>query len=152
MTKIKAYIDTNVYIDVLAGTRPSSPASRTILDAVNKELIEAVLSTQSIIDAAYSVRNQNAKNNFFSLTQWALNYINIDNINTFDILNAIKHDTGDFEDDAQVARALDTFCDVFVTGDKKLRCRYNGKHKNLRFMSPEEFVAKMKGEPTPSQT
>ena len=47
---------------------------------------------------------------------------------------------------------LDTCCDVFVTSDKKLRRRYEGKYELLQFMSPEEFVCKLKGEAIPSQS
>jgi hypothetical protein len=80
------------------------------------------------------------------------NYTNVDYISTFDIKNAIREDSGDFEDDTQVSRALDTCCDVFVTSDKKLRKHYEGRYELLQFMSPEEFVCKLKGEPIPSQT
>ena len=150
--KIKAFLDTNILIDVLSGIRPSSPASVQIMEAVKKNLIEAAISTQSILDTAYSLRGQIQQGEFYRFTEWMINYINVDYINTFDIKNAILENSGDFEDDAQVARALDTCCDVFVTSDKKLCKRYEGKYEFLQFMSPEEFVSKLKGEAIPSQT
>lgn len=150
--KIKAFLDTNVLIDVLVGTRPSSYASVQIIEAVKQSIIEVAISTQSIFDAAYSLRGQSQQGEFYRFTEWMLNHFNVDYINTFDIKFAIREDSGNFEDDAQVSRALDTCCDVFVTSDKKLRKRYDGKYELLQFMSPEEFVCKLKGEPIPSQT
>jgi len=150
--RIKAYLDTNVLIDVLAGIRPSSPASILIIEAVKKHLIEVAISTQSILDTAYSLRGQSQRGEFCRFTEWMLNHFNVDYINTFDVKFAIRENSGDFEDDVQVSRALGTCCDVFVTSDKKLRRRYDGKYELLQFMSPEEFVCKLKGEAIPSQS
>lgn len=148
--KIKAFLDTNVLLDVIIGNRSSSPASIQIIDAVKKNLIETAVSTQSILDTAYSLRGQVQQGEFYRFAEWLINYTNVDYISTLDIKNAIRENSGDFEDDAQVARALDTSCDVFITGDKKLRKYYEGRYEHLRFMSPEEFVSKMRGEATPS--
>ena len=144
--RIKAYLDTNVLMDVLQEGRPSSADSRMIFQAILDRKIEAVLSTQSIIDASYLAQKTGIKQEFFNTVNKCCDYINMDQINTFDLRHACKNYSGDFEDDAQLSRALDTFCDVFVTNDKQFRSRQDGKHKNLRFMSPEEFVAKMKGQ------
>ena len=118
-------------------------------------LIEHIIEVdaqEDFLDTAYSLRGQIQQGEFYRFTEWMINYINVDYINTFDIKNAIRENSGDFEDDAQVARALDTCCDVFVTSDKKLCKRYEGKYEFLQFMSPEEFVSKLKGEAIPSQT
>ena len=149
--KIKAFLDTNVLLDVIIGNRSSSPASVLIMEAVKKNLIETAVSTQSILDTAYSLRGQIQQGEFYRFAEWLINYTNVDYISTFDIKNAIREDSGDFEDDTQVSRALDACCDVFVTGDKKLRKHYEEKHELLQFMSPEEFVCKLKGETIPSQ-
>lgn len=150
--KIKAFLDTNVLLDVIIGNRSSSPASVLIMEAVKKNLIETAVSTQSILDTAYSLRGQVQQGEFYRFAEWLTNYTNVDYISTFDIKNAIREDSGDFEDDTQVSCALDTCCDVFVTSDKKLRKHYEGRYELLQFMSPEEFVCKLKGEPIPSQT
>ena len=122
------------------------------MEAVKKNLIETAVSTQSILDTAYSLRGQVQQGEFYRFAEWLTNYTNVDYISTFDIKNAIREDSGDFEDDTQVSRALDTCCDVFVTSDKKLRKHYEGRYELLQFLSPEEFVCKLKGEPIPSQT
>jgi len=141
--KLKAFLDTNVLMDILHEGRPASEASQTILQAVYYGLIEAVITTQSIIDASYLVQKAGDANSFFDSVQSWCTYINLDQINSFDLLWTMKHYSGDFEDDAQVSRALDTFCDVFITNDRKLRNTYNDKYEYLRFMSPEEFVSSL---------
>ena len=149
--KIKAFLDTNILMDILQN-RPSSESSGIILQAVYQNKIEAVITTQSILDTSYIALKAGKVVSFFETVQSWRNYINTDYISTFDLSWALKHFSGDFEDDAQVSRALDTCCDVFVTSDKKLRKRYDGKYELLQFLSPEEFVCKLKGEPIPSQT
>ena len=150
--KIKAFLDTNIFLDLILENRPSTPASNVIFQSVFNGGIEAVITTQSILDACF-VHGTDCHANiesFFKNVVLIMDYVNMDHISEFDLRWAAKNYSGDFEDDAQVARALDTCCDVFVTNDKKLRNRYNGKHEHLRFMSPEEIVSKMRGEATPS--
>lgn len=139
--KLKVFLDTNVLMDILQGGRPSSRASQTIFQAVYDGLIEAVVTSQSIIDASYlALKAGNAEKFFAAVGSWC-NHLNSEQITTFDVLWALKHFSGDFEDDAQVSRALDSFCDVFITSDRKLLKSYADRYEDLRFMSPEEFVA-----------
>ena len=141
--KIKAFLDTNVLMDVLQKGRPSSSFSQTIFQAVWDHKIEAVLTTQSIVDSSYVAQKAGLQKAFFDMVNKCCDHINIEQINSFDIRFACRNYTGDFEDDSLFYRAIDCNCDVFVTSDKKLRETYQGKHKNLRIMSPEEFVSKM---------
>ena len=141
--KIKAFLDTNVLMDVLQKGRPSSSFSQTIFQAVWDHKIEAVLTTQSIVDSSYVAQKAGLQKAFFDMVNKCCGHINIEQINSFDIRFACQNYTGDFEDDSLFCRAIDCNCDVFVTSDKKLRETYQGKHKNLRIMSPEEFVSKM---------
>ena len=149
--KIKAFLDTNVIMDVLQAGRPASAFSQIIFQAVFERRIEAVITSQSVIDASYIVFKSGAESSFFKTLEKWFDYINMDRIDTFDLRWAIRNFSGDFEDDAQVSRALDTFCDVFVTGDRKLREKYAHKYEFLLFMSPEEFVNCMKGESAPGE-
>lgn len=142
--RIKVFLDTNILMDIVQDGRLSTDSSREIMQAIFDRKIEAVIATQSILDVSYVVQKAGIIPVFFrSVGKW-LDYVNMDSISTFDVRWAMGHYSGDFEDDTLLARALDTYCDVFVTNDKKL-CRHNnGKYESLQFMSPEEFVAKMK--------
>ena len=142
---VKAFLDTNVLMDVLQEGRPSSSSSQMIFQAVWDRKIEAVLTTQSIVDSSYLAQKAGLQKVFFEMVNKCCDYINIEQLNSFDIRFACRNYTGDFEDDSLFYRAIDCNCDVFVTSDKKLRETYQGKHKNLRIMSPEEFVSNMTG-------
>lgn len=144
--RIKAFLDTNVLMDVLQKGRPSSYSSQVIFQAVWDRRIEAVLTTQSIVDSSYLAQKAGLQKVFFDMVDKCCDHINIDQLNSFDIRFACRNYTGDFEDDSLFYRAIDCNCDVFVTSDKKFRDTYQGKQKNLRIMSPEEFVARMEGQ------
>lgn len=152
MTKVKAFLDTNVFIDVLLGIRPSTDASAQILEAVRLGLIEATLSTQSILDAAYAVRKQSGKQEFYHFTEWAISHINMDYITSFDIAQAIRDNSGDFEDDAQYSLAISAMCDYYVTSDKKLIARHKNGDPEIQVITPEEFVVKLKAKSAAKQS
>lgn len=144
--KVKAFLDTNVLIDVLTGVRASSEASSLIFEAVKRGYIEAVLSTQSIIDASYAIRKEQYEEAFFKTVIWACDHINIASIDTFNLLAAVKSRSGDFEDDAQYDCALANYCDFFVTSDKKLLARHGNSHPKLTLCTPAEFFERLKSE------
>ena len=146
MMKTKAYIDTNVFLDLFLEGRKSTPAVNAIFQCVLDGQMEAVLTTQSIMDAYY-VHCEEGKNDseeFFRFVNLSLDYVNVDYLSVLDLRWARRNFSGDYEDDAQVSRAIDTCCDIFLTNDKKLRARNEGKHGHLRFLSPEAFVQEMK--------
>jgi len=144
--KVKAFLDTNVLIDVLTGVRASSEASSLIFEAVKRGYIEAVLSTQSIIDAFYAIRKEQYEEAFFKTVIWACDHINIASIDTFNLLAAVKSRSGDFEDDAQYDCALANYCDFFVTSDKKQLARHGNSHPKLTLCTPAEFLDRLKSE------
>lgn len=133
--RIKAFLDTNILMDIVQEGRLSTDASRQIMQAILDRGIEAVVTTQSIVDVSYIMQKAGMAPAYFqSVTKW-LDYINVESVYTLDLLWAIGHYSGDFEDDALLSRALDTYCDVFVTNDKKLCRRNNGKYESLQFMT-----------------
>ncbi|MBR5432358.1 MAG: type II toxin-antitoxin system VapC family toxin [Bacteroidales bacterium] len=141
--KIKAFLDTNVLLDVLQTSRPGSEYSPVIFQAIWDRKIEAVVTTQSLIDAAYMAEKAGVQQVFLDFANKCCDYINIDSINSFDIRFACKNYQGDFEDDAQYYRAQDTRCDVFVTSDKDFHKKYQGRDPFLQFLTPQEFVKRM---------
>lgn len=53
-SKFRAFLDTNVLLDVLCtNRRPSAEASATLFQAIRSGILEGFITTQSIIDAAY---------------------------------------------------------------------------------------------------
>lgn len=141
--RTKVFIDTNVLIDVFLQGRPCSHASRVIFEAVHQHLLEGVITTQSLIDANYVLEKNGtvSQKDFFREVRYLRYCFNIEDLNWFDLDEAIDHPTGDFEDDIQFARAKDTCCDYIITGDRHFRQRYKDHPSGIKICTPEEFAA-----------
>lgn len=141
---IKAFIDTNVLLDHFIEKRDPNGYSRTIFAAVRSHKIEAVVTIQSILDAAYvatdrlGVKMDQFKNTLLGM----LNYVNISYIDSFDIRDALLSEEPDIEDNAQYSHAYSEACDVIITNDRKFIQRKTPG--DILMMTPEEFVGKMR--------
>ena len=140
--RVKVFVDTNIIVDVLAGNREHSAASKRIFALVFDNRIEGVVAAQSLIDASYILRGEGLSD-FIGSVDKICNNFNIHYIDTFAINYACNHPTGDFEDDAMYHVAKLSFCDVIVTSDKLFKERHQGEDPNIQIMTPEEFVAKI---------
>ncbi|MBR4771378.1 MAG: PIN domain-containing protein [Bacteroidales bacterium] len=144
--KYKIFLDTNVLLDVLCpDNRPSSEASRIIFQAVYTGLMEAVITTQSILDAAYILSRVNDhfdREAFGRCVLSMMDFMTIDSIHIFDIRDAILRPGKDLEDDAQAEHAQAEGCDAIITSDRDFRRRSDGS--GILFFSPEEFVELMR--------
>lgn len=143
----KVFIDTNVLLDILI-ERPSSKAARDIFYAVKCGKIEGVITTQSIVDAAYVLRKRGQEflDAYYERAVQLFNYFNEEQLNAFDMLYASRHMSGDFEDDVQFARAVDCCCDAIITNDREFRKTHEGEDPHIQFFTPEEFIAKLTGQ------
>lgn len=141
---LKIYLDTNILLDVLSPMeRPCSKASRIIFQAIRSGYMEAVLSTQSILDAAYIL----SKATDYSPVQFSrqilliLSFINIRSIDSANMREALILPSGDLEDNAQYALADSEGCDILVTSDRTFKRTRTST--GLPVFTPEELVARM---------
>ncbi len=140
---MKVFLDTNVLLDVLCRSgRPSAEASSQILQAIRSGRMEGVITTQSIVDAAYILSRGNVQQPFLQAIETLLRFVNVRPIDAMDIRDALLHPTGDFEDDVQFACAETEGCDLVITSDRKRLNRTKVPGEMLYF-SPETFVARM---------
>ena len=140
---IKALIDTNVLLDHFVGNRDPEGYSGLILTAARSHKIEAVITSQSILDAAYVATGSRGTGlDCFKKTMLSIfNYVNVSYIDLFEIREALLSPDTDMEDNAQYAHALSEACDVIVTNDRKFIQRKTPGE--ILMMTPEEFVGKM---------
>ena len=145
--KLKVFFDTNVLLDVILGDRPSSPASIILFEAVKNGSLEGVMTTQSLLDAAYIIvrMGKESEETLRQRMMMLIRYFNIDSLNSFNIKEACLSPFGDFEDEAQLALALDRYCHYIVTGDKQFRASHAGDYR-IQFKTPEELVGMMQAE------
>ena len=139
----KVFIDTNVLLDMLLEERPGNQVAKTLFGAAEAGIIVGYLTTQSIIDAHYTVRKSGMSfDSFKKSIQNLRSFIKILAIDEIDLLWAIGNPTGDFEDDAQYGSAYNGVCDFFITRDNALR-KLNSPFCPMTVMTPSEFVAAM---------
>lgn len=141
--KYRAFLDTNLLLDVLCTPkRPSAEASARIFQAARDGGIEAFITTQSIIDAAYilsRIASPFDREAFGRSILSMMNFLNIGSIHYFEIRDAVLHGDGDLEDDAQFAHAAALGCDAIITSDRGFRSRKGGS--NISIFTPEDFVS-----------
>jgi predicted nucleic acid-binding protein len=142
--KTKVFLDTNVLVDVLAGSRKYSQSSRVIFELIKRGQIEAFISTQSVLDTSYALRREPLGKEFLSFVEWICSHINVGGINSFNLLQACRNYSGDFEDDALYSWAVDSGCDLIISGDKDFIARYSGVEESPEFLPPDEFVNSLK--------
>ena len=140
---VKAFIDTNVFLDLILENRPENPVAKKLFSVAQCGCFECYISTQSIIDAEYTARKGGMDfESFKSILQQLRFVVKILAIDDIDLLWAEDHHSGDFEDDAQYASAYNGVCDYFITRDKEL-FKLNSPICPMTVISPSDFVAAM---------
>ena len=141
--KIRAFLDTNILIDLLMEGRPGTAFANSIFQAAKGGHIEVFLTTQSFIDAEYVLSHSPAFNRerVFDAMLKLMGYANVGHIFWTDIRNAILNFSGDFEDDAQFSNACFEGCDVIVTADKEFLHRKVSEGPMV--LTPKEFVERL---------
>ena len=139
---MRIFIDTNVLIDLLSEDRPNHACASQILQVVKKGVLTASMTTQSIIDASY-VQTEVAKGPveaFREAIRSLSSFIDVISITREDIEAANNCHIPDYEDAAQVACALNSYCDAIITSDKKIRA-----YTSLPVYTPQEFNQELFG-------
>lgn len=136
---MRVYLDTNILMDYLLPERPCYEDATRILEMAKDHMLEAFISTQSILDAYYSAgkfsrQPDRIKHVLHEITR----FINVVDIHVFGVRKALASDERDVEDLAQAATAEREGCDVIITNDKDFP-DYPAEHP-LKTMSSRNFV------------
>ncbi len=134
----KAFIDTNIILDLLAKRKPFHPESEQIFSLADLGSIELFVSTLSIVNTHYILKSILKKKN--SRTIIRKFKVLVESVELTDkILELALNDSKfkDFEDGIQFYTALEAQCNVIVTRNLK-----DFKNSNIPVMSPKEFLTK----------
>ena len=144
---MKAFLDTNVLLDILMESRSGHEAALFLLQVIRSGDIAGCLTTQSVIDAAY-VQTQRLKSpskSFKKAIHTLSGFVETLAIGREDIREACKSPVEDFEDAAQLACAIRSGCDVIVTSDKKYQA-----YTDISCFTPQQLVSLLlTSEPVP---
>ena len=135
---MKAFLDTNVLLDILMDSRPEHEAALFLLQVIRSGDISGCLTTQSIIDAAY-VQTQRLKApsaTFKQSIKTITGIVDVLAIAPEDIVSANRSPIDDYEDAAQLACALRSGCDIIVTSDKKYQ-----DYTDITSFTPRQLVS-----------
>ena len=138
-------LDTNILLDILVPGRPCSRESAIIFQTARQSSLEAFMTTQSILDAAYVVAKSPGYDPalFRETISGLLRYINIHGIDSFNLRNAIRtSEVNDIEDCSQIYFANEYHCSIIITSDR--RFPLPAKLKGLTVLTPQEFVSHLK--------
>ena len=142
--KTKVFLDSNVLLDLFVESRASESAD-WIFAAVKAHILEAQVSTQSLVDIEFISHRMGVKFvDFEAFARKVFDVVNVSQLDQFHLEWALDHPTGDFEDDAQIRNAYDGACDFFITRDEKLFGRKDCSP--MVIISPTEFVTAMQSE------
>ena len=145
---MKVFLDTNVLLDALSEARPEHHSAATILQIVKKGHLTACVTTQSIIDASY-VQTQSSKGSveqFRESIRTLTAFLEVIQIEQMDLDAANNCHIPDYEDAAQIACALNHYCDAIITSDKAF-----SRYTDLPVFTPKAFCdIVFRRDPTPA--
>lgn len=141
---MKVFVDTDILLDFLVYERTHRKDARIIFEGVRQKLYNLVITTQSVIDAAYIVKKAGSSSaGTAEFIDWLTLHSNMESIDSYDIREALNSEMPDFEDNAQFAHAESSNCDFLVTNDKEMFRRKSST--GMTIMSSEQFVSLMQG-------
>ena len=134
---MKIFLDTNVLIDYLNKREPFFAEASQVMDLCVSKHVEGVLSSLSVINAAYIMRKAYPKDSLLLKISWLTEKFEVCPINKESIQRAANSRPSDFEDAVQYFSALQANADLIITRDAKGFIDFD-----LPVMTPEEFLAR----------
>jgi predicted nucleic acid-binding protein len=112
---MKIFIDTNIFLDLIL-KREKYNEALMIFDAVEQQLYEAVILDITILNIDYIAKRQIKDiKEFLTLINNTFKVVGGSNKS---ILDALKINNNDLEDNLQYISAKDMKCDLIITNDK----------------------------------
>ena len=140
--KIKVCIDTNILLDFVSADRERHAIAQQLFHLIYTHKVEATVSTQSVLDAAYLAGKKplSGISDYRTAMLYMLMRTDVGYVDSFDLRDALENTHPDIEDSALISFAYDNCCDFFLTNDKELLSRE--VPRPMKVMTPEEFVDK----------
>ena len=137
---MRIFLDTNVLLDFVQDGRPGNDTAKVLFQLLRNNDMEPYVTTQSIIDLVYIAANID-RGKTMRFVNYLLSVFNVRPIDCMDLRFALNSGHPDFEDSAQIVRALDEECDIFLTSDEGIIKRNVAP---MLVMTPEQFIYRLK--------
>jgi predicted nucleic acid-binding protein len=131
----KAFLDTDIILDVATGRQPFSKSSILVLSLMENGSAVGMVSSNIITNVFYILRKLSSGEKAKGFIRSLLEYITVIPVDHRTVLDALNSDFGDFEDAVQHYSALSNNCDCIVTRDVD-----DYKESKLKVYSPIDFL------------
>jgi len=132
----KAFIDSDVILDVATGRKPFVESSYKALAIIENGFALGVMSANSITNIYYVLRKLGSGNMAKDFLKILLNYMVVAPVDHATILKALSSNFSDFEDAVQNYCAVNQQCDFIIT-----RNTADYQWSELTVLAPREFIA-----------
>lgn len=133
------FIDTNVVVDYLSKREPFYDNAAFIFEMVKQNLIKAVVSSLTLVNCAYIMRQYYEKQIVLEKLSRFMEMLEVSEINVETIKNAINTHPFDFEDAVQYFSSINYIPDLIITRDNK-----GFRDFQTSVMTPSDFIDKCK--------
>lgn len=131
----KAFIDSDVILDVATGRKPFVISSSETLSIIEIGLAIGVMSSNSVTNIYYVLRKISSSLKAKEFLKSIMSFISVIPVDYSNISEALDSKFLDFEDGVQNYCALSHKCDVIVT-----RNIDDYRWSELKVLSPQEFA------------
>jgi predicted nucleic acid-binding protein len=128
-------IDTDVLIDLALDRKPHAQYSESIINSVEEKSLNAFIAWHTVSNFYYMVAGTSGDRKARLFIKELLQFVNISETSTNDVLTAIDLPLGDFEDALQVAAASACSARFIITRNVK-----HYKKSNIPALTPKKFI------------
>jgi predicted nucleic acid-binding protein len=132
----KAFVDSDVILDLATGREPFIEHSKAVLSIIESGYAIGLISSNSVTNIHYVLRKLSSSSKAKDFLKTLLQYVSAVPVDHGAIMQALESEFYDFEDGVQHFCALKNQCDFIITR--------NGKHytmSEVKVLEPKEFVA-----------
>lgn len=134
---MKAFVDTNVIIDLLSRRVPFYIESQQLFSLADTEQIDLIVSSLSIVNTHYVLNDVMKLRNARSILRKFRVLVESQELNDKIIELSLNDDNfKDFEDGIQYYTALESKADIIITRNLK-----DFKHAKIPVMGPKDYLA-----------
>jgi predicted nucleic acid-binding protein len=132
---IKAFVDTDVCIDLLSGREPFNTHAEILFSLADRSKVKLFVSSLSFSNIDYVLRSQYTTRHSRQIISQFKTLVNVLKVDSRTIDLALASDFSDFEDALQYSCALDHGLTVLITRNVK-----DYKKASISVITPEIFL------------
>ena len=133
---MRAFLDTNILLDIIEGRQEFLLASSNVFDLGIRGQIEMFATPLTFANCVYTARKNVGYEQAINGLKCLKSYVKTAAMDDNQVTDALCSEMPDFEDMLQYEAAVAAKCDVIVTRDKKRHFPKDG----LPILSPEGFL------------